>query len=70
MCFIVAPGSSIKIGAIGLVSGVLGALMLTSSIVAGATATSRRGRIRWVGVLELIDLDLSRYDMCSDLLDL
>ena len=70
MSFIVAPASSIEIGAAALVSGVLDTLMLTSSVVAGAAATSRHGRERWVGVLKLVDLDLSCYDMRSDLLDL
>ena len=70
MSFVVAPGSSIEIGVAALVSGVLNALMLTSFVTVGAAATSRRGRIRWVGVLELIDLNLSCYDMRSDLLDL
>jgi hypothetical protein len=68
--FVVAPGSSIEIGAVGLVSGAPDALMLTSSITAGAAAMSRRSQIRQVGIPELVDLDLSRYNMRSDLLDL
>jgi hypothetical protein len=68
--FVVAPRSSIEIGAAGLVSGVPDALMLTSSITAGAAAMSRRSQIRQVGIPELVDLDLSRYNMRSDLLDL
>jgi hypothetical protein len=68
--FVVAPGSSIEIGAANLVSGVLGALTLTSSVMARAVAMSRCSRIRQAGVLERVDLDLSRYDMRSDLLDL
>ena len=70
MSFAVAPGSSIEIGAATLVSRVLNALMLTSSVTVGAAAKSRCGRIRWVGVPKLVDLDLSCYDMRSDLLDL
>ena len=49
---------------------VLGVLMLTSSIVAGVVAMSRRSQVRWTGAPELVDLDLSCYDMRSDLLDL
>ena len=38
--------------------------------MAGAAIASQRGQKRWVGVPELVYLNLSCYDMRSDLLDL
>ena len=45
-------------------------MMLASSIVVGAAATSQHGGVRWCIISELIDLDLYSYDVRTDLLDL
>ena len=69
MSLVVAPRTSIEIGVVTLVLGVLNALMLTSSVVAGAMAVSQRGRVRRSRMPDLVDLNLSRHDMHLDLLD-
>lgn len=73
MPFIVVLGLSIEIGVACSIVRVLRALALASPIVAGATGamtTSRHGRVGWGGVPNLIDLDLGRFDVHGDLLDL
>ena len=45
-------------------------MMLASSIIRGAAATSRCGGVRWRIVSELVDLDLCSYDVRMDLLGL
>ena len=68
--FIVAPRSSIEVGASSLRSGGIGAMMLASSIAVGAAATSQHGGVRWHTILKLVDLDMCSYDVRTDLLDL
>ena len=70
MSFVVAPGTSIEVGASSLRSGGIGAMMLASSAAAGAAAICQHGGVRWRVVLELVDLDLCSYDVRTDLLDL
>jgi hypothetical protein len=73
VCFVVALGSSIEIGATSLMARALGTLVLASPVMAGATRTmvvSQHGRVGWGGVSDLVDLDLSRLDVRDDLFDL
>ena len=44
--------------------------MLASSVVTGAVAMSRHGRVRWCVISKLVDLDLCSYDVRMDLLNL
>lgn len=69
--FVVASGPSIEIGASRLIARAFRALALTSPVMARATGvmtTCRCSRV-WSRILDLVDLDLGRFKMCSDLFD-